>query len=139
LGLPLVDPYLQSVTSDFAHGVNFAVWGSTAQTEGYVSDFPLGTQLRQFALFQQEVLAVLNSSSTVLASRNLLANLVAAEQAQPGSQPYKTLYNDLLVNNVATGDSTNSSNDPTLHRALTGNPIKAHLEALATSRINRVI
>lgn len=131
-GLPFLDPYLQSVTSDFSQGVNFATWGATARTVSYVSAFPLGTQVTQFLLFQKEVLAVLNTTSSMLASRNLLVNTDAAAQPQPGVSPYKKLYNDLFVNSVApTNGSTNTTTtDPALQRALASNYIIVHPELL---------
>ncbi|CAM6125599.1 unnamed protein product [Calypogeia fissa] len=111
-GLPFLDPYLQSVSSDFSGGVTFATWGATARTISYVSDFPLVTQIAQFQLFQKEVLAILNTTSSLLASRNLLANANnEVQQSQPGIHPYKKLYNDLFID-------TNTTVDPILQRAL---------------------
>ncbi|XP_068644661.1 GDSL esterase/lipase At4g01130-like [Aristolochia californica] len=62
LGLPLLSPYLQSIGSNFKHGVNYATAASTVllpKTSLFVSGispFSLGIQLNQMKAFKAEVL-----------------------------------------------------------------------------------
>lgn len=56
LGYGLLDPYLDSVAPNFAHGVNFASSGSTARSSNSSGVFPLDVQVKQFRLFKSKVL-----------------------------------------------------------------------------------
>ncbi|CAM6105959.1 unnamed protein product [Calypogeia fissa] len=60
LGLPFLDPYLQSVTSDFKHGANFATAGATVRPVTYLSPFFLPIQVGQFLSFRKGVLDMWN-------------------------------------------------------------------------------
>ncbi|BBN16543.1 hypothetical protein MPTK1_7g07250 [Marchantia polymorpha subsp. ruderalis] len=59
LGLPFIDPYLQSVTSNFAHGANFATAGATVRSVTYLSPFNLGVQVKQWQQFYSNVVNTL--------------------------------------------------------------------------------
>lgn len=66
MGLPFLDPYLQSVTSDFYHGANFATAGATVLPVTYLSPFNFNIQLLQFMEFQKNVMAIRNPKSGTL-------------------------------------------------------------------------
>ncbi|KAL2608291.1 hypothetical protein R1flu_026864 [Riccia fluitans] len=51
LGLKFLDPYLQSVKSNFAQGANFAAAGATVRSVPYLSPFNLGVQTKQWQEF----------------------------------------------------------------------------------------
>lgn len=61
LGLPFLSPYLQSIASDYRHGVNFATSGSTVlqpNTSVFVtgiSPFYLDVQMKQMKQFKARV------------------------------------------------------------------------------------
>lgn len=59
MGLPFIDPYLQSVTSNFAHGANFATAGATVRSVTYLSPFNLGVQVKQWQQFYSNVVNTL--------------------------------------------------------------------------------
>lgn len=59
-GLPFVDPYLQSVNSEFNQGTNFAAAGSTVLPVTYLSPFYLDIQLREYRTFKTNVQNVFN-------------------------------------------------------------------------------
>jgi phospholipase/lecithinase/hemolysin len=55
-----LDPYLQSVTSDFKHGANFATAGATVRPVTYLSPFYLPVQVLQFLSFRRGVMDMHN-------------------------------------------------------------------------------
>ncbi|CAM6100491.1 unnamed protein product [Calypogeia fissa] len=55
LGLNFIDPYLQSITSNFEQGANFA--GATVEDVTYLSPFTLTYQVKQFVEFHDNVQA----------------------------------------------------------------------------------
>lgn len=63
LGLNFIDPYLQSVTSNFQQGANFATAGATVRDVTYLSPFTLTYQVKQFQEFYNSVQSVLNSGA----------------------------------------------------------------------------
>lgn len=62
LKFPFLSPYLQSVGSDFRHGVNFASSGATAENITVLIPFYLQIQIQQFRYFKQRVLGEWNIS-----------------------------------------------------------------------------
>lgn len=60
LGLPFLDPYLESVTSNFKHGANFATAGATVQDVKYLSPFFLNIQVLHFLSFRRGVMNMHN-------------------------------------------------------------------------------
>ncbi|CAM6099026.1 unnamed protein product [Calypogeia fissa] len=55
LGLPFLDPYQQTVNSNYTQGADFACAGSTVLPVTYLSPFYLDIQLRQFGAFKWNV------------------------------------------------------------------------------------
>ncbi|KAL3680438.1 hypothetical protein R1sor_023394 [Riccia sorocarpa] len=129
-GMRYLDPYLQSVTSDFSTGVNFAIAWSTAQKiTDYKSVFPLVSQVTQFQLFKKEVAEVLGGASTMLGERGitLFPNLTTTSStlqsnADVNQHPYKTLYKKLFgrQNATVTGTADTTTQDLPLKVALEG-------------------
>ncbi|KAL2608290.1 hypothetical protein R1flu_026863 [Riccia fluitans] len=119
-GLRYLDPYFQSVTSDFATGVNFAIAWSTAQKIlDYKTLFPLATQVQQFQLFKMEVAEVLSGASALLAERGLQpVTTTTSSTVEESQHPYKTLYSQLFGQQNVTVDSTATAPDPALKDAL---------------------
>ncbi|KAL2611994.1 hypothetical protein R1flu_023686 [Riccia fluitans] len=84
MGLPFLDPYLQSVTSDFYHGANFATAGATIEAVTYLSPFYFNIQILQFMEFQKNVIAMRNpkagnlgrTSTTIKSAANTYAEKV---------------------------------------------------------------
>ncbi|KAL3683308.1 hypothetical protein R1sor_001330 [Riccia sorocarpa] len=84
MGLPFLDPYLQSVTSDFYHGANFATAGATVEPVTYLSPFYFNIQILQFMEFQKNVMAMRNpkagtlgrTSTTIRSAANTYAEKV---------------------------------------------------------------
>ncbi|GLJ30084.1 hypothetical protein SUGI_0594900 [Cryptomeria japonica] len=60
LGLPFLSPYLQSVGSNFGHGVNFAAAGATVRETSFIAPVSLTVQINQFKIFKQKVLDSIN-------------------------------------------------------------------------------
>nr|XP_016486166.1 PREDICTED: GDSL esterase/lipase At4g01130-like [Nicotiana tabacum] len=77
LGLPFVSPYLQSIGSDYRHGVNFATISSTVllpQSSLFVSGvspFSLEIQLRQMKEFKVKVDELQSKGNSNLPSPNI--------------------------------------------------------------------
>ncbi|XP_070058004.1 GDSL esterase/lipase At4g01130-like isoform X2 [Nicotiana tomentosiformis] len=77
LGLPFVSPYLQSIGSDYRHGVNFATISSTVllpQSSLFVygvSPFSLEIQLRQMKEFKVKVDELQSKGNSNLPSPNI--------------------------------------------------------------------
>ncbi|CAM6104918.1 unnamed protein product [Calypogeia fissa] len=63
LGLNFIDPYLQSITSNFDQGANFAIAGATVEDVTYLSPFTLTYQVKQFMEFHDNVQAQLTTNS----------------------------------------------------------------------------
>ncbi|KAG6543828.1 hypothetical protein Mapa_014668 [Marchantia paleacea] len=133
LGLRLLDPYMQSVTSDFANGVNFAIaWSTSRRVLDYRTLFPLSTQVTQFQLFKKGVTEILNGTSALLAKRGIqpyingtnsttTAQTSTAGVAMTTQHPYKKLYDDLFKGQNASlsgAVETTTSQDPELKIAL---------------------
>ncbi|CAM6125605.1 unnamed protein product [Calypogeia fissa] len=62
LGLNFIDPYLQSITSNFEQGSNFATAGATVEDVTYLSPFTLTYQVKQFVEFHDNVQAQLTTN-----------------------------------------------------------------------------
>lgn len=62
LKLPYLSAYLDSVGSNYRHGANFAVGGSSIRPGGY-SPFPLGLQVDQFLQFKSRTNILFNQLS----------------------------------------------------------------------------
>lgn len=62
LKLPYLSAYLDSVGSNYRHGANFAVGGSSIRPGGY-SPFPLGLQVDQFLRFKSRTNILFNQLS----------------------------------------------------------------------------
>ncbi|KAG5027801.1 hypothetical protein JHK87_011315 [Glycine soja] len=62
LKLPYLNAYLDSVGSNYRHGANFAVGGSSIRPGGF-SPFPLGLQVAQFLLFKSRTNTLFNQLS----------------------------------------------------------------------------
>lgn len=60
LGLPFLDPYQQTVDSNYTQGADFACAGATVLPVTYLSPFYLDIQLRQFGAFMSNVHNVFN-------------------------------------------------------------------------------
>jgi hypothetical protein len=63
LGLNFIDPYLQSVTSNFVQGTNFATAGATVQDVTYLSPITLTYQVKQFQEYHDNIQSVLNAGA----------------------------------------------------------------------------
>lgn len=75
LEIPLLDPYLKSVGSNFSRGANFAATGATATNSTAFSPFPLATQFYQFLEFKRHVLAVRAKSQGDFSTQTSLLRL----------------------------------------------------------------
>ncbi|KAG6552054.1 hypothetical protein Mapa_006360 [Marchantia paleacea] len=83
-GLPFVDPYLQSVNSEFNQGTNFAAAGSTVLPVTYLSPFYLDIQLREYRTFKTNVQNVYNPPDGSLPDEAKKARLPSPEDFQTG-------------------------------------------------------
>lgn len=62
LKFPLLSSYLQSVGSDFRHGVNFAAYGATAENITLIVPFYFQIQMQQFRYFKERTIEEWNIS-----------------------------------------------------------------------------
>ncbi|BAU01018.1 hypothetical protein LR48_Vigan10g272500 [Vigna angularis] len=95
LKLPYLSAYLDSVGSNYRHGANFAVGGSSIRPGGY-SPFPLGLQVDQFLQFK---------SRTNILFNQLSDNKPPFKSSLPRPEDfYKALYTfDIGQNDLAFG------------------------------------
>ncbi|BBN15767.1 protein MpFUT [Marchantia polymorpha subsp. ruderalis] len=83
-GLPFVDPYLQSVNSEFNQGTNFAAAGSTVLPVTYLSPFYLDIQLREYRTFKTNVQNVFNPPDGSVPDEAKKARLPSPEDFSTG-------------------------------------------------------
>ncbi|KAL3683305.1 hypothetical protein R1sor_001327 [Riccia sorocarpa] len=83
-GLPFIDPYLQSVNSEYTQGTNFAAAGSTVLQVTYLSPFYLDIQLREYRTFKTNVQNVFAPPDGSVPDEAKKARLPAPEDFQTG-------------------------------------------------------
>ncbi|KAL3526421.1 hypothetical protein ACH5RR_011077 [Cinchona calisaya] len=91
LGLPYLSAYLDSIGTNFRHGANFAIAGSSIRHGGY-SPFPLDIQIAQFLRFKSQTAALYKNCSNKM---TIQSNLPRPEDFSNALYMFDIGQNDL--------------------------------------------